>query len=83
MKRTRKIPVPASSAEEREIAVADIDCVDDGAQYGERPVSDGGAAGAPSEALKKRAASVIIPARASEPPMNTADERRLLVIEAP
>ena len=34
-------------------------------------------------ALKKRAASVIIPARASEPPMNTADERRLLVIEAP
>ena len=32
---------------------------------------------------EKRAASVIIPARASEPPMNTADERRLLVIEAP
>ena len=62
MKRTRKIPVPASSAEEREIAVAEIDCTDDGAQYGERPVSDGGSAGAgaPSEALKKRAAYLLL-----------------------
>ena len=60
MKRTRKIPIPASSAEEREIAVADIDCADDGARYEEQSISDGGAAGAPPEALKKRAAYLLL-----------------------
>ena len=58
MKRTRKIPIPASSAEEREIAVADIDCADDGARYEEQSISD--AAGAPPEALKKRAAYLLL-----------------------
>ena len=33
--------------------------------------------------LERLRSQVITPARASDPPMNTPDERRLLVIEAP
>ena len=76
MKRTRKIPIPASSAEEREIAVADIDCADDGARYGEQSISDGGAAGAPPEALKKRAAYLLLN---GVPPLVVNEEKMSLI----